>query len=115
LPIYNCLPDLPIEIDPKDIKKENSESYCDGIESEIKTKINDLDNEESDSDKDEIEEDSWKEEVHNMENDEEDDDDEKDEEKLVKKRKISKDTASVKFSAMVPKNDKNPQVNTQVI
>ena len=36
LPIYNCLPDLPIEID---IKKENSENY--GDENEINININD--------------------------------------------------------------------------
>src|SRR2546423_634374 len=88
LPIYNCLPDLPIEIDPKDIKKGNTENY--GDENEIK--INDIDSEESDSDKDEVKEDNMEDDEEDYNTDEDDTDEleeeseeEKDEEKIAKK------------------------------
>jgi ribosome biogenesis protein UTP30 len=83
LPIYNCLPDLPIEIGPKDIKKEN---YGDGIESEIK--VNDLDSD-KDDDKNDYENDNTEDDDTDEDEKDEDSTDEEEEERLIKKRKIS--------------------------
>ncbi|RIA96812.1 ribosomal protein L1p/L10e family-domain-containing protein [Glomus cerebriforme] len=120
LPIYNCLPDLPIEIDPKDIKKETPKNYDDGIETEIKN--NDFYNGESENEgEDEEDEENNLQEDDDMDEGEVDDDKydddktdkeeaEDEEEKTVKKRKISKDTSNGKTSAVVLKNNKSSQV-----
>jgi len=109
LPIYNSLPNLPIEIDSKDIKRETYNSNDDNVEIINESENDDYENsmEEEDDDDDDDDDDETEEESHD-ENEKDNTDEEEDEEEIpIKKRKVSKDAVT---SLVAPKNNKSSQV-----